>query len=686
MPRRACLAIGVSTLLPPPEGPVGFADLDGAIVAAETIGAWAKAAQFGKENVQVVVDRLGDGTVTEQRVQAAIDALFPADAEPVSHLLLSFCGHGLTGEEVNSLFWLFGNSLADGYRVNVSTFIEQILRFGVQRLTLISDACREGPPSYNLLRLEARRAITGRGSKIISPMFDHFAACQDGEKGFMVGDQASALPGKCIFSGVVADVLWGQEPDAVVNNTLTTGKFFVTARARATQRADDYKLDLHPQCWADPETTVLFGPTVPLVGNPQLQPWPPIAAVMPMGPAGLSGEDLDLSPLVEIEGTAQENVKRLNTDSDFRNAVLGKKFGTPAQATGQMGEAVPVLPDSTEALIQQIIGLREIMQGEDDEIKVWAGIEIDRRVRKAKSVAVEFTREQKVQSVADALDGITLAQPEKEGSQLLVSGQKVAAIWSDPVLSKSDLAGDGLQRPFQLSLNALSEKPVMIEFKNGLFAPAVPYTGLHLMVMRSADGACLQGYGDDYNVDAFRRAMASIADFTSGKIGPEHLDQLAGELRDQKHIDPVLGVISAYLYRAIADFDNIRRMAYYYCEMGQPVPFDIALLGAMPVKSDSNGALRLEVPEVKERKQSPGAEPRPYFTLAATPQRTGKIGGLCPWLSIGWDYVGEFDDSTAPLLDGLAAYAKNVSRKAFTLLPKNDGLALCDIWGLKRSA
>ena len=145
----------------------------------------------------------------------------------------------------------------------------------------------------------------------------------------------------------------------------------------------------------------------------------------------------------------------------------------------------------------------------------------------------------------------------------------------------------------------------------------------------------------------------------------------------------MLGAICAYLYLAVADFDSIRRMAYFYVQHGQPVPFDIALLGAMKLVRKAKGALRLQVPAVTARKPGRGGPDLPRFVTEATPETEAWIGGRCPWLGLGWDYVSQARPEWAALVDGLADYAREVRRSGFTVLPNKIGLELARSWELR---
>jgi hypothetical protein len=74
----------------------------------------------------------------------------------------------------------------------------------------------------------------------------------------------------------------------------------------------------------------------------------------------------------------------------------------------------------------------------------------------------------------------------------------------------------------------------------------------------------------------------------------------------------------------------------------------------------------------------------PEFVTQATPKVQADIGGRCPWLGLGWDYVGLPEPDWATLVDGLADHSREVRRGGFTVLPKEVGLALARSWGLQQ--
>jgi hypothetical protein len=645
-----------------------FAYLDGAVIAARAIGEWALSSGFGAANVRVVDDGRLEGKapvpVTRERVQQAVDQLFPQGAEVVEQLILAFCGHGLTDANVGSVSWLFSDSILGQYRVVADKLYTELLLNGVQRITLISDACREAPKELDLMRLDPVRGIVGRGTQFESPMFDRFVACQDGQLGFMVSEPNSANPGKCIFSGVIIDVLCGIEPAAIKDGVITSATFGVCVRARTAQRAKDYHTKLNPQCLVDPEAIVLYDAKKPPKPQPKLQPWPPAGSAAVMGAA---------VPAAAGAADAALNLKRVREDKGFRNLVLGIGFGLNLHGLAGSTEDLRI-PSQSQDLLQDLVSLRtSSSRGSPRRRRKEQAL-----VHRLEADAVADVRRRAAGEVRRKLADIR-PSADPDGPNLFVSGDGVR-LWSRyPLKQRRPMAA---RMAFRVESDPQGT-PILVELADGSFTPVVPYWRLYAVVEQSSAGDVLQAYGERNSRKAFTAAIEAISDFAAGRIGSDRIDELAGRLRYGKHTDPVLGAICAHLYRAVADFDSIRRLAYFYVQYDQPVPFDIALLGAMKVTRRAKGGLRLHVPAVKARKPGHGGRNLPRFVSDPTPETEAWIGGRCPWLGMGWDYVGLPRPEWAALVDGLADHAREVRRSGFTLLPKEIGLALAKSWKLK---
>jgi hypothetical protein len=658
MPRRVCLCIGVSTVTSPKNQAMQFPFLDGAVLAAQAIGLWAIQTGFGESNVRVIDDRIVDGRplpVTLHRVRTAVSELFPADAEPVSHLILSFCGHGLTDEHFGSISWLFSDSLKEKYRVVADRFYAELLLYGIERITLITDACREPPSGLDLTRLDAIRGIVVEGTSVRSPRFDQLAACQDGRQGYMVSDPMTADAGKCIFSGVIMDVLWGVEPTAIVNGQVTTTSAGSCVRSLATERAEMYSLVLNPQCHVDPIPAVLYDTRHPPSGRPDLQPWPTVTNVRAVKKA-----TADLQVDEEVRFSLSED-RHEGSDDDSSFVLLSRRSWS---SNFDMGTRLRSLKSSW-----RLRWLRRLSIKRKHRVSDFTGRHLDSSLLRHISAtdvlrSTEFPiqdRQANVQVLGQA------AKPWRRKSRWY------AEYADDGALFRAAPSPDGL--------------PAFVELSDGRVVPFVPYDRLRTTIVASATEEVFLTYGSPLGVREGLEAVKTIGAFAAGLLRSSDVERLAHRLRIGKHLDPMLGVVCAYLYRATADVDSIRRMAYFYFAHGQPVPFDIALLGEMAVSRDETGALRLHVPAVATRDVDPAnlQVELPYFVTQATSQVVASIGGRCPWLGLGWDYVGDPRPNWAPLVEGLSPHAPRVSRRGITVLSKSIGRRLAKRWEREES-
>ncbi len=676
MDRRICLSIGVSTINRTADRQIGFAVLDGAVSAAKCIGRWADAAGFGAGNVAVVTDERAAGPVTIDRIRTAVAGLFPTDAAPVAHMVLSFCGHGLTGAEVGSIFWLFSDSLEEQYRVNVDAFVAELLKYGAERITLISDACRDGPTGLDLQRLEARRVIIGPSKSVKSPQFDRLSACQDGSTAFMVSEPGAALPGKCVFSGVIADILWRREATAITDGAVTTIGLGAIARSRATERARQYALELYPQCLVDPQSMTLVPAAPVLPPEVGAQPWPAIGPALVIRQIDPQfANDAAAGNLVhafDIQAFDLQTFDRIDPGQDIHTAILGANFGEGI-ADLDFAKSFSGFPDRAAGPLAELIELRAVLDANalPSDVRIVAEQQTNTALKQLEAMAATQAR-QHVATQFRQMSQRPAVGHAASHANLIVVGGGIRAIWGpkNAAIERGASLDDGA------STWRIETKPrdrsVVIETDDMIFMPVTLYDGLQATVSADPRGGYVLAYGDEDG--GAQSGFDAIGDLAAGTLSPADVDRLVARLRDRKHVDPILGVISAYLYRAIADVDSIRRMAYFYAEHGQAVPFDIAMLGAMHVGLDPSGALAAHVPDVAGRAQPPGDVPD--YVTRATPAVSVPVGGCMPWLSIGWDYVSDPDPQSAPLVKGLAPFARDVKRSGFTNLPADAGRRL----------
>ena len=230
--------------------------------------------------------------------------------------------------------------------------------------------------------------------------------------------------------------------------------------------------------------------------------------------------------------------------------------------------------------------------------------------------------------------------------------------------------------------------PVLIELASGLFAAATALPDFNVSVVATDSGVAALVYRERYTAPQVARATEdAIGKLEHGPIRADEATDLAVELRQGKHADPVRGVISAYLYDSIGDVESIRRMAFYYVQNGQVIPYDIALLAQLEGERRNDGLLWVTVPAVPPREPRTEQESRADWTCSATEEATGVVGGFWPWLRQGWAFLDDpAADGSTLVLPGLIEVTTELTPARFTTLYHDGGLRLADMLNLRESA
>lgn len=135
-------------------------------------------------------------------------------------------------------------------------------------------------------------------------------------------------------------------------------------------------------------------------------------------------------------------------------------------------------------------------------------------------------------------------------------------------------------------------------------------------------------------------ATEALKGLSDGTLNSSDIKLFTQNLRISKHADPMLGIVSAYLYNGIGDIDNIRRMCYYYHHYNQDVPFDIAMLAGVQFKRNiKKDCFTITVPEVREKPENHRVKDEPRFTWKYTPSVTVNVAGVTPILRVGWQHI-----------------------------------------------
>lgn len=273
-----------------------------------------------------------------------------------------------------------------------------------------------------------------------------------------------------------------------------------------------------------------------------------------------------------------------------------------------------------------------------------------------------------------AFDVDQIIHPYK--ANLLFGGGLATAIWSTGPVHRvtdrkwlADFEGDAQQ--------------LVVEYSDGVFVPVLVYRRLTTVAVRDEWGAnsWLLCSPDSSRGDMVR-AIDVLLRMQSGDLPPFEVDNVVAGLRMRKHGNPMVGAICAYLYDYVGDLDSIRRMAFFYAQHRQPIPYDIALMGELRVRTQDLMSIA-EVPAVEAR-SFPGKTGVPDFVTRATHAARGEIGGLCPWLRQGWDFVDAPTDHEKALVTSLSDIRKHLLPETFTSLDQDGGRMLTELWRMRR--
>jgi Caspase domain len=274
------------------------------------------------------------------------------------------------------------------------------------------------------------------------------------------------------------------------------------------------------------------------------------------------------------------------------------------------------------------------------------------------------------------------------GAGFAVDGEKVIAVWTRPdaiagVSYRPDWWHVGV-RSGRSDIRLKDPAPVLIELASGRFAAvtALPsFVGSLVVKPAGVSGLVYREIHSQPTVAALTES--ALGEMERGALRADAAADLAIQLRQSKHVDPITGVISAYLYDSIGDVDNIRRMAFYYVRRRQPIPYDIAFLAQLRGQRRGQGPLRATVPAVPQRRPRTKAEQRHAWTRTATPRAIGVVGGFWPWLKQGWALL----DDPAPngstlVLPGLIELADRLAPARFPTLDSAAGRQLAALFNL----
>ena len=596
---------------------IGVADpgnlpyLAGARNSAAHFHQWAQA--VGYEST-LLTD--ADSAVTVETLRVELDKLLKGGL--IHRLVVYFAGHGLIRAAEESL-WLLSKWDSELRAVAVEPFKRRLYRYSVSQVAIFADCCRSLPDKMENADLTPD-AVLGKGPRSPNnPPIDRYTAAQDGAETFMVPGN-SEDEDRCLFSGVLMEGLWGANGLAfstLLRDSVTSRSLASFLEKEVPRRAATYKRKLAPSVTPTfPEDDDIYFHANGSVAQPALPAWPEV-----------------ISGVAKSQGT---RTKRM------------------------VGAAKPAGPSKPPKADANLIGFYVVAEDKSQS-----------RIRRNTSRAARSQP-----NLAELLR--TQHRPDRFETEagFVVDGGNVKKVW----IGKQNFVEThreknwwriGALDGYQLKHAA----PVLIEFDDRTFGTLAALPRFITSLLKDQSGIRGMVYRGIYSKpNAETAAEEAVAALEGGKLRARDATNIAADIRRMKHADPVLGVISAYLYDAIGDFDSIRRMAYFYIQHNQPIPFDIALLGQLKATRGKDGVLTVLVPAVKARKPRTTKEKPLEWTFAATPQAKGTVGGLWPWLRQGWTYLDEWDDfGGALVLPELVELRGHLLNSRFTTLDAEGG-------------
>lgn len=617
---NACLAIGI-------EKTEKGDDLPGAVNSAKAMAAWAGKCGYQTE---LVTDEPPPGKqervpVTIDRIRDALLRLLPTPRDgvdrggppnPPDRLIVYFAGHGMQVD--TRVMWLLSGSYNTQEAVGVSELQDLLASYRVPQVAIVADACRSPAIREWNARMNAHPVLPlGEFDMLEETVdIDLFQAVPQYRQAFMLRARDDA-PARCIFSAVLMEALHGAAQGAFdAEDQVTSDSIVRYLRDEVPRRAGIYGVTMKPRLrasWLDDANVYVNRAALAALALPPLDPWP------------------ELSPTV---GQGMEKILTADNEAarglDMVVAFRGKEEESPE----------PVRPESADDRALSEIALKH--DARDAELE--AAFRRPGRLTRFESRC-----------------GVTVA----DGMAVAIHAD-AARIERDDAMEGGWLIWEPPSHP-----GFLGSTWTVAELADGRFVGGLAIHGFltdHVVTGQGCVSTILRMAGTNHN---FRvQSEAAIKEMLRGTLTEEEALEQAAAVRVNKHRDPVLGVIAAYLYHAAGQIQSIRRMASYYHQHGQPVPYDLALLARVPGEW-RDGFLFAKIPAVKARKSITPGEMQYGFLFGASAAVNVPVAGRFPIMRNGWPLLAARTD--AMVARGLADLARHLEPGPFTTFSREGG-------------
>jgi len=655
--KRLCLAIGISDA-----PPLDF--LPGAANGARAMAAWATA--VGYDEVRCLVDDdapIGIEEIREALVgrpaepgQAAVRGLLKQD-EPIERLLIYFAGHGLARDAEEDL-WLISRWEREERAIAVGGLKRKLERFGIAQIVIIADACRSAGTDQKSTDLTADKVLGAGPFDLNLPAVDLFRAAPKHRAAFMIPGETED-DDRCIFSGVLLEALWGHHDAAYSKfrtpRCITSSSLAIFMNAAVPKQAAVYGVTLKPDITpALLEGDDVYLTTVPS-NAPALTPWPAAKRVSEMGIEGVRAADGKRGWSTKVAEPPAVGAER----SIFGGIFKGLPGGEPDNLAAESAPLPLPLPSLAEIIATDNAKVAETQAA---------------RTAQAAHFVEQYDAEDERPTHYETGAGFSIA-----GARALTVRLGDAAIAQDErdrMWWRIAPPLDEQPGPHWSNWRLALPLPLLVELEDGRWIGAAALPDFVATFTVTPQGASSLVYRVMWGGGSANVTEAAVAALRAGTLAQDAALDYAIQLRQEKFADPILGVIAAYLYDARADTESIRQIAYFHAERGQAIPYDVALLGRLPVTRDANGVLIATVPAVAARTPRTDLERAYGWTTAATPEVLAPVAGAFPWLRQGW---AQLDDDDPIALPGLADLAPHLGAAAFTTLDAAGGKRLGEI-------
>lgn len=608
---KVCLAIGVGDAPP-------LDYLRGAVNGAHAMVAWAGSQGY---TTHLLTDEVNP--VEFDDVMNALTGLLSGGAD---RLIVYFAGHGVSTGAADDL-WLLSNWNQVRQGISLLQLRNRLMRYGIRQLITISDACRT-------LIDQSTNDVTGNPVLMrgpfdeVLPQMDFWYASSPSRAAWMIPG-STPQESRCIFSGLLIEALRGFHIDAFdmqdPSQSITNFALADFMDAKVPEVAAIYGAELTPAITTAirPPRHIYVPEVQPLPSEDDLIPWPKPA-------------DVDAAGMGE--------------------APSGNRLA-PEPGTSWTTRNLHELAMTTEPTT---LSLREMNTFDDSAIS-----------------RAEQTEQVKLAATLELFQAEQYPTHYETDSGFSVSGAQVVSAKAGPTAAVSldkNVSSHNSWWRVDPGAQLAHPLPLLVELADDRWvgAAALPRFVASFTLDSTGSQAVIFRSMDDPVAAETEQTMAEL--FASG-LRREQAPRLLERLRRAKHVDPMLGVLAAYLHEAMGDIANVHRTAYYYAQRDESIPFDIALLGRLQARRDADGVTRVVVPAVDE---SEGARNMPAFLNKATPRIEGVLAGAFPWMRQGWALL---DPEGRPDMyrEGLAEITSHLLPAPFTTLDVLGGRRLADL-------